>query len=63
MSDPVYTSRSVVELVRGTPRRVRLEAGAEFETGVHGPIKHHFGLHNEPDLPLPVDFIVAATGA
>lgn len=63
MSEPMYVSRSIVEVVRGTHRRVTLEAGAAFETGVHGAIKHHFKLNDEPDLPLPVDFVVGATGA
>jgi hypothetical protein len=63
MSEPMYTSRSTVEVIRGTHRRVRLEAGGEFETGVHGPIKTHFRLDHEPDLPLPVDYVVGATGA
>lgn len=63
MSEPMYTSRSIVEVVRGTHRRVTLEAGGDFETGVHGAIKHHFKLNDEPDLPLPVDYVVGATGA
>ena len=63
MTEPFYTSRSVVEVVRGTHRRVQLEFGESFETGVHGAIKHHFKLNDEPDLPLPVDYIVGATGA
>ncbi|MCI0435054.1 MAG: hypothetical protein L0271_15650 [Gemmatimonadetes bacterium] len=63
MSDPMYVSRSVIEIVRGTHRRAHLDAGGSFETGVHGAIKAHFRLNDEPDLPLPVDYIVAATGA
>lgn len=63
MSESLYTSRSIVQVVRGTHRRAHLEAGGAFDTGVHGPIKAHFRLHDEPDLPLPVDYIVAATGA
>jgi hypothetical protein len=30
--------------------------------GVHGAIKKFFRLDREPDLPLPVDFLVAAAG-
>ena len=63
MNDPMYVSRAEIRIVSGTHRRARLEAGAEFDTGVHGPIKRHFRLDSEKDLPLPVDFIVAATGA
>jgi hypothetical protein len=63
MGEPFYVSRSTVEIVQGTHRRAHLEAGGSFETGVHGPIKSHYRLDDERDLPLPVDYIVAATGA
>ena len=63
MSEPMYVSTSRITVVAGTHRRAVLDAGAEFDTGVHGPIKRHFRLDTEPDLPLPVDFVVAATGA
>jgi hypothetical protein len=33
------------------------------EFGVHGPIKQLFKLDDMKDLPLPVDYIAAATGA
>jgi hypothetical protein len=63
MSEPFYTARSTIEKVRGTHRRARLEDGTEVEFGVHGAIKQHFQLLDEKDLPLPVDYIAAATGA
>lgn len=63
MSEPLYTSHARIEKIRGTHRRARLESGHTVEFGVHGPIKRHFGLDHEPDLPLPVDYLVAATGA
>lgn len=63
MSEPLYVSRARIEKVQGTHRRAHLEAGQTVEFGVHGPIKSHFGLEREPDLPLPVDYLVAATGA
>jgi len=63
VNEPLYVSKSRVTLVEGTHRRVLLEAGPHFETGVHGPIKRHFHLDDQPDLPLPVDFVVGATGA
>jgi len=63
MSDPFYVSRTRIEIVQNTHRRAHLEAGGQFDTGVHGPVKDHFGLTGEKDLPLPVDYIVAATGA
>ena len=59
---PFYVSRARIERLRGTHRRAQLEAGATVEYGVHGPIKLHYKLDHEPDLPLPVDYIVAATG-
>ena len=63
MNDPIYVARSSIEIVSGTHRRAHLEPGGSFDTGVHGPIKAHYRLDDQPDLPLPVDFIAAATGA
>ena len=48
MKDSIYTSRSRIQKVRG------------LTFGVHGPIKAQFGLDDEPDLPLPVDYLVAS---
>ncbi len=62
-SAPLYVSRATVEKVKGAHRRAHLEAGGTIELGVHGPIKSHFRLDAEKDLPLPVDYVVAATGA
>lgn len=63
MSEPLYIARASVEKVEGVHRRVRMAAGTTAEMGVHGPIREHFGLTDTRDLPLPVDYIVAATGA
>ncbi|MBI4545564.1 MAG: hypothetical protein HY703_10235 [Gemmatimonadetes bacterium] len=63
MSEPFYRARVRIEKVRGVHRRATLESGATVEFGVHGPIKLHYKLGGEPDLPLPVDYVVAATGA
>lgn len=60
--EPIYIARAHVEKIAGTRRRLTLENGVDFEVGVHGPIKTHFKLDKEPDLPLPVDYIAAATG-
>jgi hypothetical protein len=62
-AEPMYVSRARIEKIEGTHRRVHLENGTEFDLGVHGPIKSHFRLDAEKDLPLPVDYVVAATGA
>jgi len=63
MSEPFYVARSRIEIVKNTHRRVLLEAGGAFDMGVHGPVKRHYKLDDEKDLPLPVDYIVGATGA
>ena len=60
MSETVYTSRSTVHKVAGVTRRAVLEDGTEATFGVHGPIKAQYGLEAEPDLPLPVDYVVAS---
>jgi hypothetical protein len=59
----LYEARASIEKVAGSHRRVTLATGDAFETGVHGAIKAHYRLDNEKDLPLPVDYIVGATGA
>ncbi|MFQ5679801.1 MAG: hypothetical protein ACE5HP_10140 [Gemmatimonadota bacterium] len=61
MTDPLYTTRATVAKVRGVHRRATLATGERFDMGVHGPIKAHYNLDVE-DLPLPVDYVVAATG-
>jgi hypothetical protein len=58
-----YESKTKIQKVQGTHRRVTLETGDAFDTGVHGAIKAHYKLLDEKDLPLPVDYIVGATGA
>ncbi|HSJ09148.1 MAG TPA: hypothetical protein VK928_04520 [Longimicrobiales bacterium] len=63
MNEPMYTARSQVTKVEGVHRRARLEDGTDVEFGVHGAIKQHFRLLDAKDLPLPVDYIAAATGA
>jgi hypothetical protein len=61
MSEPLYVSRCRVEKVGSLHRRALLPLGATAEFGVHGPIVQHYRLAPERELPLPVDFIVAAT--
>ena len=62
MSEAFYVSRSSLVKVDGIHRRATLEEGTEVEFGVHGPIKAHYGLDSQPNLPLPVDYVVAAAG-
>lgn len=64
MADPFYVSRSTVAKVVGVHRRATLtDLAVSFDVGVHGPIKRHYRLDDARDVPLPVDYIVAATGA
>lgn len=63
MSDSFYTAEATIEKVAGVHRRVTLASGHAFDVGVHGAIKEHYGLTDEPDRPLPVDYLVGATGA
>lgn len=63
MSDAFYTAVAEIRKVAGVHRRVSLGSGATFDVGVHGAIKAHYGLTGEADRPLPVDYLVGATGA
>lgn len=62
MSEPFYIARATIERVQGVHRRATLEAGPAVDMGVHGAVKDLYRLHDEKNLPLPVDYIVAATG-
>lgn len=62
MGESVYTATATVRKVEGVHRRAELAVGPAVDFGVHGPVKEIFGLEDVPDLPLPVDYIVAATG-
>jgi hypothetical protein len=57
---PLYVTRSRARKVRGVERVATLEDGTEMRCGVHGPIKALYRLDQEPNLPLPVDYLVAA---
>lgn len=60
MTDPFYVARARVSKVEGVHRRATLSDGTEFDMGVHGAVKEHYRI-DAKDLPLPVDYIVAAT--
>lgn len=57
----LYTSQVTVEKIRGVERQATLPTGESVTMGVHGPIAAHYKLDAAPALPLPVDYIVAAT--
>lgn len=61
MGESFYVSHGRVVRVDGLHRRAEIAADTTFDMGVHGPIKQHYRL-DAKDLPLPVDYIVAATG-
>lgn len=61
MTEPFYRAESDIRKVRGVRREAEIATGVRFEMGVHGAIKEHYRLEGK-DLPLPVDYIVAATG-
>ena len=62
MSEPFYVSRSAMAKIAGVHRRATLtDLGTTVDMGVHGAIKAYYRL-DAKDLPLPVDYIVAATG-
>ena len=63
MTDPFYTARASIRKVEGVHRQGTLEDGTTVDFGVHGLIKEHFRLHDQPDRPLPVDYIVASAAA
>jgi hypothetical protein len=58
--EPFYTSVARVVKVEGVHRRATLPEGTTIELGVHGPVKGLYGLESQPNLPLPVDYLVAA---
>ncbi len=62
MSDPFYVAKADVGRLSGTHRRAVLEDGTSIDFGVHGPVKAHYGLDDQPDLPLAIDYVVAAAG-
>ena len=62
MGEPLYTSQVTLEKLGSLHRRAHLPLGASADMGVHGPIVPFYRLAPERELPLPVDWIVAATG-
>lgn len=61
MSEPFYVSHVTLEQVGGLHRRAHLPLDTTMDMGVHGAIVPLYRLTPARELPLPVDFIVAAT--
>ena len=62
MSTSFYDAHATVHKIRGLERRATIATGVAVDFGVHGPIREFYRLSPERELPLPVDYIVAATG-
>lgn len=62
MSDPLYVARASVERHGSLHRHAKLALDFTAEMGVHGAVKDFYRLTPPRELPLPVDYIVAATG-
>jgi hypothetical protein len=60
VTEPFYLSRATIAKVEGVHRRATLGEGTTVEFGVHGPVREHYRLLDAKNLPLPVDYIVAA---
>lgn len=63
MTEPIYVARASIEKVDRSLRRAHLASGPVMNCGVHGPIKRMYKLDELPDQPLPIDYVVGATGA
>ena len=59
----IHTSRVKIHQDKPPERRAYIE---DFETpvtfGVHGGVKHFYGIEPKHDLPTTLDYIVAAVG-
>jgi hypothetical protein len=62
MTEPLHVSRVALEPIGPLQRRATLDTGVTLEMGVHGAIAAHYKIDPPRPLPLPVDYIVAATG-
>ena len=61
MSEPFMVTRGSVTKQQNS-RGGQLFDGTELTFGVRGEVKTYYRLEAEPDLPLPVDYMVVATG-
>jgi hypothetical protein len=62
MAETPYVARAALVHQGPLHRRATLALGATADFGVHGPVRELFRLEPPRELPLPVDYIVAATG-
>jgi hypothetical protein len=63
VADPVYTSRVRIERIKGPIRHAYVEPfDAPIRFGVHGAIKHFYGVEPDEEIPATLDHIIAAVG-
>ena len=63
MGDLIHTSKIRIHQDQPPERRAYIEGFEEpLEFGVHGGIKHFYGMEPERDLPATLDHMVAAVG-
>jgi len=63
MPDLVYTSHIRIEKVKGPIRHAYVEPFREpVRFGVHGGIKHFYGVEPDEELPATLDYMIAAIG-
>lgn len=63
MGDLIHTSKIRIHQDQPPERRAYIEGFEEpLEFGVHGGIKHFYGMEPRRDLPATLDHMVAAVG-
>jgi|TARA_B100000315_G_C14514777_1_gene558665 hypothetical protein len=63
VAELVHTSRMRLEKIKGPIRHAYIENFDEpIRFGVHGGIKHFYGIEPEEELPATLDHMVAAVG-
>ena len=63
MSELIHTSRIRIYQDKPPERRALVEGFEEpIEFGVHGGIKHFYGMEPDRELPSTLDHMIAAVG-
>ncbi len=63
MSELIHTSRIRIYQDKPPERRALIEGFEEpIEFGVHGGIKHFYGMEPDRELPSTLDHMIAAVG-
>lgn len=63
MATAVYTSRVRLRKIKGPIRHAFVEPFTEpIRFGVHGAIKHFYGVEPDEEIPATLDYMIAAIG-